>query len=184
LVSANTVTRTSARHRTGEDAWDLASPCAGWTVLDVLGHLSTSLQFGIAVLKGAQPTWPRFDRPADLVQGEPVEFWRAIMAAARAALPHVDLSLEMDTPMGRSTVADRLAFPAIDLYVHAWDVGQAIGTQVSIPDDVIAFAHRAIDPFPAERVRGPDGAFGPEAVAPVDATETERFIAWTGRLVR
>jgi len=169
--------------RVPADAWEVASPCAGWTVLDVLGHLSTSVRFGIAVLKGGQPTWPTFDRPAELVHGDPVDFWSALAADARAAVPHSDLSLEMDTPMGRSTVADRLAFPAIDLHVHAWDIGQAIGIRVSVPDDIIELAHRAIDPFPVEKVRGPGGSFGPETVPPVDATPTERFIAWTGRVV-
>jgi uncharacterized protein (TIGR03086 family) len=169
--------------RVPPDAWEMASPCAGWTALDVLGHLSSSLLFGIAVLKGQQSAWPAFDRPADLVHREPIESWRTIAEDARAALPHADLSLEMDTPMGRSTCADRLAFPAIDRYVHAWDVGRSIGTPVTAPDDIIESAHRAIDPLPVERVRGPGGAFGPETDTPVDATATERFIAWTGRLV-
>lgn len=83
--------------------------------------------------------------------------------------------------MGKRTVADRLAFPAIDLYVHAWDIGRAAGIAVEIPDDVIELAHHHIDPFPVEMVRGPKGSFGPEVAAPADATATEAFIAWTGR---
>lgn len=37
----------------------------------------------------------------------------------------------METPIGVRTVADRLAFPAIDLYVHAWDIGEATGHVIS-----------------------------------------------------
>lgn len=51
---------------------------------------------------------------------EPGDWWQALAAEARAALAGADLDLEMDTPMGPRTVGDRLAFPAIDLYVHAW----------------------------------------------------------------
>ena len=165
-------------------AWDRPSPCAGWTALDVFGHLSTSVQMGLSVLRGEQPTWPEFDRPADLVEGDPAAVWRGLVEQCRAALDGADLDKVMDTPMGPSTISQRLAFPAIDLYVHAWDIGQAAGIPVTIPDDAIEFAHHYIDPLPPERVRGEGGAFGPEAEAPADATPTERFIAWTGRTPR
>ncbi len=59
-----------------DDGWDRATPCEGWTVLDGLGHLSTALKMGTSILSGEQPTWPEVDRPADLVVGEPVAFYR------------------------------------------------------------------------------------------------------------
>lgn len=166
------------------DGWERPSPDEGWTALDVLGHLGSSIAMGISVLRGEQPTWPEVARPADLVEGDPAAYWHAIADEARAALDGADLDLEMDTPMGRRTVADRLAFPAVDLYVHAWDIGQAVGIPVEIPGDVIAFAHSYIDPLPQEAVRGERGAFGPEVEPPADATPTEAFIAWTGRRPR
>ena len=86
--------------------------------------------------------------------------------------------------MGRRTVADRLAFPAIDLYVHAWDIATAAGLAVEIPETVIAFAHGYIDPLPDAVVRSDGGAFGPEVTPPADATPTEAFVAWTGRTPR
>ncbi|WP_426573073.1 TIGR03086 family metal-binding protein [Aquihabitans sp. McL0605] len=161
--------------------WDKPSPCAGWTALDVLGHLSTALNMGASLLNGEQPTWPEFDRPADLVEGDPAEYYRAAAQRCREALVGADLELEMDTPMGKRTVADRLAFPAIDLYVHGWDVAEAAGIQVEIPQDVIDFTHAYIDPFPADVVRGANGAFGPEADVAPHASPTEAFLAWTGR---
>lgn len=165
----------------GPDDWARDSPCDGWTALDVLGHLSTALNMGASLLAGEQPTWPQADRPADLVDGDPAAFYRAAADRCRTALDGADLDLVMDTPMGPRTVADRLAFPAIDLYVHAWDMGKPAGIDVEVPDGVIDFAHRYIDPFPVEMIRGDQGAFGPEATAPDDATPTEAFVAWTGR---
>jgi uncharacterized protein (TIGR03086 family) len=165
--------------------WDRPSPCEGWTALDVLGHLSTSVNMGTNVLQGFEPDWPEFDRPADLVDDEPWEFWLQTDARARWALDEEpDLELVMDTPMGKQTVRQRLAFPAIDVWVHAWDVGRAAGIAVEILPDAIELAHRVIDPLPVELVRGATGAFGPEVPAPPDATPTEAFIAWTGRRPR
>lgn len=170
--------------RLGPDDWDNPSPNAGWTALDTLGHLGTSMQMGISLLRGEQPTWPDAERPGDLVEGDPVDWWGDIAGEATAALEGADLDMVMDTPMGPRTVADRLAFPAIDLYVHGWDIAAAAGVDVEIPEPVIGFAHSYIDPFPEEMVRGDNGAFGPEVTPPADATPTEAFIAWTGRTPR
>jgi uncharacterized protein (TIGR03086 family) len=164
--------------------WGRPGPCAGWTALDVLGHMGSGLRFGASLLRGEQPTFAESERPADLVEGEPAEFWRITSQQCREALVGADLDQEMDTPMGRRTVADRLAFPAVDLFVHAWDIGAPAGIAVEVPEEVIAFSHGYIDPLPAELVRGTadaPGAFGPEVAVGVDATPTEAFLAWTGR---
>lgn len=167
-----------------DDGWDRPSPCEGWSAIDVLGHLGTSMEMGLSVLRGEQPTWPDVERPGVLVEGDPSAWWQGIAERCRAALDGAPLDLVMDTPMGPRTVADRLAFPAVDLYVHAWDIGRAVGIDVEVPDDAIALAHAHIDPIPDEMVRGPRGAFGPEVHAPPDATPTEAFLAWTGRQPR
>lgn len=167
--------------RMPDDGWDRPSECDGWTNLDVLGHLGSSMAMGLALMAGEQPQWPTFDRPSDLVEGEPAAYWAALSTQLREAIVGVDLDLVMDTPMGPRTVADRLAFPAVDLFVHAWDIGHPCGIEVEVPADVIEFTHGYIDPFPTEMVRGPNGAFGPEVDPPADATPTEAFVAWTGR---
>ena len=166
------------------EQWDTPSPCAGWTVQDVLGHLGTSVELGAAFLSGARPNPPEADRPADLVQGDPVAWYRTRAEDARRALAGADLEQVVDTPMGPRRVVDRLAFPALDLYVHAWDLGAPLGIDVAVPQDVIDLGHASIDPFPVEMVRGEGGAFGPEVPAPEGATPTEAFIAWTGRTPR
>jgi uncharacterized protein (TIGR03086 family) len=170
--------------RLGPDDWDRPSPCEEWTALDVLGHLTTSMEMGLSLFAGEQPTWPEADRPGDLVHGEPAAVYADVAARCRAAFEGADLDVEMDTPMGPRTIADRLAFPAIDLYVHAWDMGTAAGLPVEIPDVVVEFTHAYIDPLPDDLVRGPNGAFGPEAEVPGDASLTEQFVAWTGRRPR
>jgi uncharacterized protein (TIGR03086 family) len=150
LVLFDTVVR-----QMGASDWERPSPCAGWTALDVLGHLGTSIAMGVSVLRGQQPTWPEVTRPADLVSADPGLYWASISAEVRAALGEADLDQVMETPMGPRTVAQRLAFPAIDLFVHAWDVGHPAGLEVTIPESAVAFAHAYIDPIPAEMVRGP-----------------------------
>ena len=170
--------------RVDDTVWSAPSPCEGWTALDVLGHLGSAIRFGVAAMRGEDFQWQEVDRPADLVDDEPRAYWALTAAQARVALVGVDLEAEVDTPMGTRTVGDRLAFPAVDLFVHAWDIGRSAGLRVEVPEDIIDFAHAFIDPIPTEMVRGGKGAFGPEVEPPADATPTEGFIAWTGRTPR
>ena len=168
------VTRLSA------DDWERPTPCAGWTARDLLGHLATSMRVGISVMQGRPPTWPDAARPGDLVEGDPAGFWRGTVVQVRDVLRDADLARVMETPLGQ-TVADDLEIPVIDLYVHAWDLGVAVGIAVEIPAGVVDFAHSYIDPLPDELIRGDNRAFGPLIKVPASATPTERFIGWTGR---
>ena len=77
-------------------------------------------------------------------------------------------------------MGDGLSFPAIDLYVHGWDIAQAGGYDLVIPAAAIEFAHAVIDPAPAPRIRN-GRVFGAEQPAPRGATESAAFLAWTGR---
>jgi uncharacterized protein (TIGR03086 family) len=164
--------------------WDAPTPCAGWNALDVLGHLGSSIDFGVSILEGREHAWPTVDRPAELVDGEPAPYWDRIADRARSALVGVDLEATRETPMGTRSVARSLAFPAIDCFVHAWDIGHAVGIAVELPEDAIVFTHHYLDPMPQDRMRGPGGAFGPELAPPAGASPTEALIAWTGRAPR
>ncbi|MEO6629356.1 MAG: TIGR03086 family metal-binding protein [Aquihabitans sp.] len=161
--------------------WERATPCEGWRALDVLGHLGSALEMGISILRNEQPSWPQADRPGDLIDGDPVAYWQNLAAQSRDALEGVDLDVVMDTSMGPRSVADRIAFPAIDLFVHAWDIGQAIGVTIEMPAEVIEFTHGYIDPMPVDKVRGPEAAFRAEVTPAPDASPTNVFMAWTGR---
>ncbi len=135
---------------------------------------------GLAIMQGTPVEPPSFDRPGDLVGADPAAEWEPIASELRSALRDVDLTSLRDTPMGRRTVEEGLAFPAIDLFVHAWDISAAAGRPIEVPDDVITFTHAVVDPFPEEVTRG-GRVFAVEVEPPADATTTELFVAWTGR---
>jgi hypothetical protein len=73
---------------------------------DLLGHLASSVWVAMSLMQGRQPTWPDAQHPGDLVEGDPVEFWRGTVVQAREVLRNADLSLVMESPLGR-TVAGR-----------------------------------------------------------------------------
>jgi len=163
-----------------DDDLERPTPCAGWTARDLLGHLASTVWSAISMMQGLESTWPDPARPGDLVEGDPVDFWRGTVLQARQVLTDADLTRPMKSPLGH-TVADALAIPVIDLYVHAWDLAATINLVIDIPATVIAYAHEHLDQVPDEIIRGENRAFAPKAQAPADATPTEQFLAWTGR---
>jgi uncharacterized protein (TIGR03086 family) len=163
-----------------DDDWERPSPCAGWTARDLLGHLASTVWSAISMMQGIEPSWPDPTRPGDLVEGDPVKFWRDTVLRAQQVLADADLTRPMESPLGL-TVADALAIPVIDLYVHAWDLAATINLVREIPGTVIAYAHDHLDQVPEEIIRGENRAFAPKAETPADATPTEEFLAWTGR---
>lgn len=171
---------TSAVRQLSAEDWHRASPCQGWRALDVLGHVGQATQFGTLLLQGAQPTWSPADPPGAAVEGSPAAWWDDLAGPARRVVEGVDLSREVDSPAGSRSIGQGLSFPAVDLYVHGWDIATSAGCDVAIPAEVIEFAHAIIDPVPAEQVRTPR-VFAAEKPVPADATDSAAFLAWTGR---
>ncbi len=171
---------TCAVDRLGTSGWQLPSPCEGWVALDVLWHVGAAVRFGTLLLSGGQPVWSPADPPGSAVDVEPLAWWEAIAEPARRAVAGADLAQIVDSPMGRRTVGDGLSFPALDLFVHSWDLLKSVGVELVVPRRVIDFAHKIIDPLPEAAVRN-RGVFSGEARAPLGASPSQEFIAWTGR---
>ncbi|MHB8448877.1 MAG: TIGR03086 family metal-binding protein [Mycobacteriales bacterium] len=160
--------------------WERRSPCEGWRALDVLGHVGAAVEFGTLLLMDRRPAWSPVDPPGGVVEGEPAAWWDALLEPARRAVAGVDLAKVVDSPMGRRPVGEGLSFPALDLFVHAWDLARSVGVDVEVPAGVIDFAHAVIVPLPEATVRN-ERAFAGPAPAPADASPSQAFIAWTGR---
>jgi hypothetical protein len=77
-------------------------------------------------------------------------------------------------------VADGLSFPALDLFIHAWDLARSVGSDVTIPTEVVEFARVIFDPIPEDQMRSPR-VFGDALKPPPASSQSESFIAWTGR---
>lgn len=165
------------------EGWTRPSPCEGWSALDVLGHVGEATMMGVRVLGGGDMSFTRHDPPSSVVDGDPAGWWAGVAADARdsvSRLTDADLDREVDSPMGRRSVGEGLSFPAVDLFVHGWDIATATGQEVTFPDAAIAFTRAMFDKVPDEASRRP-GVFADVQAAGATATPTEQLIAWTGR---
>ncbi|MGH9081618.1 MAG: TIGR03086 family metal-binding protein [Acidimicrobiales bacterium] len=164
----------------GTSDWERPSPCAGWCSLDVLGHVGTAVQFGTLLLMDQRPAWSPEDPPGGAVKGEATAWWGSLVEPAREAVAAADLAKVVDSPMGRRSIGEGLSFPALDLFVHAWDLARSVGRHLEVPAGIIDFTHAVIDPLPEAAVRS-DRVFASPERAPAGASPSDVFIAWTGR---
>lgn len=156
-----------------DDQLERATPCADWTVADLLAHID---QFAVVFAANAlkEPVEP----PDGLV-----EDWRAAitwhldeMARAwrdpSAWQGRVSAGgVEMDAP-------DNAVVAMEELTVHAWDL--ATGQQLRTTDAALDQIDRFFELFGDGAAEG-EGPFGSVAPEPADATRLERTLARTGR---
>lgn len=156
--------------RVPEQAWGNMSPCAGWTVRDVVSHVIGTMIEASAVVRG-EPFSREPDGPGNAAGEDPVAALRAVSGPAREAVKTANLS---------QVTAEALAFPAADLVVHAWDIAHATRQQLLLPDELLAHVAHTCEQVPEEKLRGP-GLFGPAQTVGDDADDTTRLMAWLGR---
>lgn len=158
----------------------LPTPCAGWDLGDLLVHMEDSLAalaeaaLGVVALDGPPP---EPSRDVGVLVDRVVR--RACELRARwQTLPRRfnDAPVEVDVlALDRDTLA---LVGALEVTVHGWDVGAAVGVPVRPPEDLAArllpVAHQVVP----EGERG--ARFGP-AVAPYDASAAARLLAHLGR---
>jgi uncharacterized protein (TIGR03086 family) len=157
--------------RVRDDQLDSATPCAEWTVGDLVDHLVQAPASFTTMMQGEQPDWSvgpphvgdereaRFREHAD-----------ALAAAWSAA----------DGP-GEGE-GSPLAWQLAELAVHTWDLATAIGESTEgldpeVAEQGLAFMQGGL----TDDNRAP--AFGAEQPAPAQADAYTRLAAFAGRAV-
>ena len=167
---------------TREDQLALPTPCAGWTVRDLINHFVGGGHM-FAMLYRGEPV-PDMHGPApDMLGSDPA-------GAARAARADFDAALASPGAMDRIVALPVGAVPApvgldiatFDVLVHCWDLATATGQSFDPPDDVVAvadgFARQGLPP----EARDGD-TFKAEVTPPAGASPLARLAAFTGRAV-
>ncbi|MYS87655.1 TIGR03086 family metal-binding protein [Embleya scabrispora] len=159
------------------DQWELPTPCEGWDLRGLLGHMVAENRGFVAAAGGA--TDPDVWRDDSLGEDPWVDF-AASAVAVTAALsgPEVLERRLRIREFGTFPGSVAIAMHFVDNLVHAWDLARAIGLPGAVDPELamsaLAFAERW---EPGES----GGAFGGAVEPPVDATPGERLVALLGR---
>lgn len=161
------------------DQWSLPTPCADWTVRQLVDHLIG----GNRVFKAILTDEPLPRRPsADHVEPDPAGAYRRSAAELQSVFeaPGV-LDRDFMGPLGSATGAERLQIRLYDLIAHGWDLAQATKQTFDLPDDIatasLVFARSQID----DQMR--PGRFAPAQHVEETAPAILRLAGFLGRPV-
>jgi uncharacterized protein (TIGR03086 family) len=151
---------------------DKPTPCAGFTVRDVLAHMVSGATVFAAAVRGTEPPEPDLD---DVL----ANFGPALGNLVAAFNEPGALDQTIAAPFGDVDGDTFARFVALDGLVHGWDLARATGQRYDPPDALVAaadaFAHQAIDPLR-------DGeTFAAAVEPPASASPIDRLAAYTGR---
>ena len=110
------------------DQWDDPTPCTGWSVRDLAGHVTYENLWTIPLMEGAtiEEVGDRFE--GDVLGADPIG---SALAAARAAITSVATQLPLGGTAQLSfgaTPKDEYAMQlAADNLIHGWDLAAATG---------------------------------------------------------
>ncbi|TQS27758.1 TIGR03086 family metal-binding protein [Microbispora sp. KK1-11] len=160
------------------------TPCAGWTLADLLAHM-TAQHLGFAAAaegRGADPDVWR-ERPG------PDPVW-AYAAAAERVITAFAAEGVLDRGFVLPEVGVDAPFPAvhaigfhfIDYLVHGWDVARALGIAYEPAPDLAKAAWPIALAVPDGDYRErPGAAFAPSVPAAPDASRFDQILARLGR---
>ncbi len=164
----------------GPDQWDAPTPCADWTVRELVNHVVYEELWSVPLFAGATvaEVGERFE--GDLLGDDPILHAGEAAEDARAAVSETGaLERTVALSFGDTPAVEYVRQLFADHLVHAWDLAVATGTDRALdPDSVQAclawFAERE------DLYRGA-GIIGPRVDVPDDASDQDRLIARFGR---
>ncbi|GHF47338.1 uncharacterized protein (TIGR03086 family) [Amycolatopsis bartoniae] len=150
------------------------TPCAGWTLAQLLAHLDDSL---LALHEAADLGHVTLDVPE--VAGDPVLGLRARATGLLAAWTAAEAPDRVDVGGALLTSGILTTAGAFEVAVHGWDVAQACGSPRPLPEP-LAEDLLAVAPLLLPEADRP-GRFAPAVPVPPFAGASDHLLAFTGR---
>ncbi|MCV7260700.1 TIGR03086 family metal-binding protein [Mycobacterium shimoidei] len=163
------------------ESWDLPSNLEGWSIRDLVGHVTGSATKVVTLVEGGEIS-QQPSKPDDWKCEDPAARLRELAGRLRDVLPGADLDAMRPSPQGETPLHRVLSYPVADLALHSWDIYHSQGRPLELPDALLTFCRGLVESVPDDMLRRP-GGFGPAQPAPDDATPTTRLMAFLGRSV-
>ena len=170
--------------RTGPADLARSTPCAGWTLADLLAHM-TAQHHGFAAAAagdGADLVRWQTGAPAADPVGEYVTAAAGVVAAFGA--PGVldrEFALPEISPQLRFPAEQAIGFHLVDYVVHGWDVARALGLRYDLEPALLAAALPIARSVPdGQNRRRPGASFAP-GVTVTRGGRLDQIVALLGR---
>jgi uncharacterized protein (TIGR03086 family) len=173
-------------HAVTEDQWTAATPDSEWTVADLVGHMVEEHRWAAPLVHGQD-----FESAAKVVEGArslpadggvganlAQEWDEAATGSAEAFSAPGALDRDIELSRGTTPVRAYLEEMIMDLTIHSWDLGQAVGYSDPLPDELVSSVYVRV--AAAGDMSG-SGHFKEPVDVPDDAPTIDKLVAVTGR---
>jgi uncharacterized protein (TIGR03086 family) len=166
-----------------------ATPCAGWSLADLLTHMTVQHRGFAAAARGhgGDVTIWQPATIADAVAADPAGSYAAaatevIDAFAVADVLDAAFALPEFGPGASFPGSLAIGFHLVDYVVHGWDVARTLSHPFELPADVVAAVLPVALAVPDGEFRTTDNAlFGPAIPAHDHANDLDRILSYLGR---
>jgi uncharacterized protein (TIGR03086 family) len=165
----------------GDDAWTLSTPCAGWDVRELVGHLIGGALMAVALLDGVS----KEEAIAGMLAPQDVDLKAAYAAAATAESEAFRapgaLEQTVHHPIGDVSGAQLRDFRIGDATLHSWDLARALGIDETLDPELVEVVWNQLEPLSS--FIGSIGVFGegPSGSVAEDAELQVRLLDLSGR---
>lgn len=159
---------------------DDPSPCAKWSVRELINHI-VGVQFFFA---GALAGRPPSQESEDYASGDFLVAYEEGSSAMIARFADTSMDETFELPMGKLSGSQLMEIATSETFVHGWDLAKATHQNTNIaPDLAEALLHGTKTSFP-DALRNEQGdPFGAQRDAPSDAPFADQVAAFLGRTV-
>lgn len=173
-------------HAITEAQWPRATPDADWSVADLVAHLVDEhrwlppLLHGLDLESAGEVVAGTRNLPVDGGVGSNLaESWdEAAIGSAEAVLAPGALERQVALSRGATPARDYLLEMTVDLAVHAWDLGAALGLTQPLPDELVTFVLAEVGSWTDV---SESSYFGAAVTVADDAAAIDKLVAKTGR---
>ena len=120
-------------------AWGAPTPCSGWSVRQLVGHVIDGADQVQAMLTGQPPLAPLAEPPelAERVGDDPAAAVRQGVDALSIALAGWPAGVTVRSPAGELPLPQVLLMALIEPVTHGWDLAVATGQRAAFDDDAV-----------------------------------------------
>ena len=164
------------------DQFDESTPCADFTVKDLLDHCNLVMNRVAVIGNGGH--WSEVtDESVAREDGHGEAFGQAAHASMHAWTDSTKLEQLYEVPWGELPGGPVLLTYTAELATHAWDLATATGQSLEIPDEVLHGALVAAKMLPDVGREDPEFPFDPVVDPGSDAPVLLQIAGWLGRQV-
>jgi len=154
----------------GDEQWSLPTPCDGWTVRQLVGHVTSGSEMATVLGDGASRNDAITVLGVDHLGDDPVVAVDRALQRQLAVFDRPDIDVQVfHHPAGDMPGSMVLMFRVSDLLVHHWDLARAIGADESLDASVVREVWEGVAPMLPMMANsgvfgeGPSGAVGDDA---------------------